>query len=71
MLKEYIGKTIVLFPGDTYHKEGILLNCDNNGILVKITEAAEKASYIEGKIYFISYNRLIFEIAWHSFKKIV
>ena len=64
MLKKYIGRTIQLYPGDTYAKFGELVNVDDNGILLKITKVdRDERTYKVDNVYFISFSsRLTFKI---------
>lgn len=55
MLKEYIGATIQLYPGDSRYKFGKLINVDNSGVLVKITNS-NASDYEVGKDYYISFS---------------
>ena len=36
-LKDLIGKEVIIYPGDTYKKRGIVKEVSDHGILFKIT----------------------------------
>ena len=59
--ENYVGKNIRLYPSDTDAKYGTILNVDDLGWIIKITESRSK-SYVVGQDYFISHSKsLIFE----------
>ena len=63
MIKDLIGKTIQLWPGDTYSKSGIIKDVDDFGWLIEITKAAPSSDYEVGSEYYINHSRpLVFKI---------
>jgi len=53
--ENYKGRRIILFPGDTYMKKGIIKDVDDLGFTVLITEANERSSYVAGRTYFLNH----------------
>jgi succinate dehydrogenase flavin-adding protein (antitoxin of CptAB toxin-antitoxin module) len=63
-MKEFIGKEVKIYPGDTYDKYGKILEITDQGVLFLITRSEEKSNrgYTVGKKRFISFSaRLSFE----------
>lgn len=54
--ENYIGKNIQLYPGDTYSKFGIIVNVDDLGWTIKITNAHERSDYELNKEYFFNHS---------------
>lgn len=53
--ENYKGRRIILFPGDTYMKKGIIKDVDDLGFTVLITKANERSSYVAGRTYFLNH----------------
>ena len=53
---DFIGKEVMLFPGDTYHKFAILLNIDEYGYTFKITQCHINGDYKIGQIVFFNHS---------------
>ncbi len=63
MLKDFIGKEVQIYPGDTHSKFGIVTDITDQGVVFKITEASEKSDYKKGDIVFIAFsNKLNFRL---------
>jgi len=63
MLKDFIGKEVQIYPGDTHSKFGIVTDITDQGVVFKITEASEKSDYKKGDIVFIAFsNKLNFKL---------
>lgn len=60
---DLIGKTVLIYPGDSDRKEGKIIDIDDNGILFVITKYSGKNDqYIVGKRRYISFSaRLSFQ----------
>lgn len=50
-----IGRTVNLFPRDTYPKYGIIEAINKFGYFIKITETAMSGVYTEGDLVFINH----------------
>ena len=56
-LRNMIGKEVLIYPGDTYYKKGIIEQITNFGVLFTITEASKQSSdYVVGKKHFIPFS---------------
>jgi len=56
--EDYIGKYIQLYPSDTYKKYGEILNVDDLGWTIKITDSCENDNtYAIGDVIFISHSK--------------
>ena len=56
-MKNMIGKEVVIYPGDTYLKKGIIEEITDNGVLFKITVAPKYSEqYVVGALHFISFS---------------
>ena len=55
-LSKMIGKEVLIYPGDTYYKKGIIEQITNFGVLFTITEASKQSNYIVGKKHFIPFS---------------
>jgi hypothetical protein len=54
---ELIGKEVRIYPGDTYKKQGVILDINDHGVLFRITYyAGSDHQYRIGKKHFISYS---------------
>ena len=54
--ENYVGKTIQLYPGDTYSKWGEILDVDDLGWTIKITKSEDKRDYCLESVHFISHS---------------
>ena len=62
-LKDFIGKEVQIYPGDTHSKFGIVTDITEQGVVFKITEADVKSDYRKGDIVFIAFsNKLNFRL---------
>lgn len=52
----YKGRKIKLYPGDSYAKEGEIIDIDEFGWIIKITKSVYGSGYIEGEYRFISHS---------------
>lgn len=57
-LQSIVGKTVQLYPHDTYSKTAIILEISDKGILFKIL-TSENDEYIIGSTYFINWRKEI------------
>lgn len=57
----YIGKEILLYPGDTYKKWGVIEDVNDLGWIIKITDMQElySAPYNIGDRIFISHSKAL------------
>ena len=56
-LNQMIGKEVVIYPGDTYKKKGIIKDITKEGVLFLITESHKySTTYIVGALHFISFS---------------
>ena len=61
-MENMIGKEVVIYPGDTYQKRGIIEEITEAGVLFKITAAPEYVNYkkcnqyVVGTLHFISFS---------------
>lgn len=57
-LGKLINKEVLIYPGDTQRKYGIIREVCDNGILFEITKAGsgEYGPYRSGSFHFISYS---------------
>ena len=55
--ENYKGRRIILFPGDTYIKKGIIKDVDDLGFIVLITEADKESGYRVGGTYFYNHAK--------------
>ena len=56
-LRNMIGKEVLIYPGDTHYKKGIIEQITNFGVLFKITEASKYSEdYVVGNLHFISFS---------------
>jgi hypothetical protein len=56
-LQDLINEEVLIYPGDTCHKHGIVREIGNNGILFEITKTSSPhGSYRVGEHHFISYS---------------
>lgn len=55
-LRNMIGKEVLIYPGDTYYKKGIIEQITNFGVLFTITEASKQSEYVVGKKHFIPFS---------------
>ncbi len=55
-LRNMIGKEVLIYPGDTYNKKGIIEQITNFGVLFTITEASKQSDYVVGKKHFIPFS---------------
>ncbi len=56
-MNSMIGKEVVIYPGDTYVKRGIIEEITNAGVLFKITVAPKYSEqYVVGALHFISFS---------------
>ena len=54
--KRYVGKSIQLYPGDTYSKFGVIVDVDDLGWTVKITKSSSGCKdFVVGQEYFINH----------------
>lgn len=54
----YIGKNIQLYPGDTYKKYGKILNVDDLGWTIEITDVSSGYNiHAIGDVVFISHSK--------------
>lgn len=60
MNKEYyVGKTVKLYPHDSYKKEAMVLGVDEVGWYFKITATQSKTGYEIGDQVFISHSKAL------------
>lgn len=61
-MEEFIGKEVIIYPGDTQKKQGIVKSVSFNGVTFMITKYDKNdGQYVVGKLTFISYSaRLTF-----------
>jgi hypothetical protein len=52
-VSDFIGKEVIIYPGDTNKKMGIVLDITDAGVMFKITKGLE---YGVGDIVFISFS---------------
>jgi hypothetical protein len=65
LLKDFIGKEVQIYPGDTHSKFGIVTDITDQGVVFKITEArwSERSDYKKGDTVFIAFsNKLNFKL---------
>ena len=56
-LNEMVGKEVIIYPGDTYKKKGIIKDVTKEGVLFLITEAHKySTTYVVGALHFISFS---------------
>lgn len=61
ILSSLVGKNLVIFPGDTRRKEGILVELQDHGALFKITKYEGKDDhYVVGTLHYIPLATLVF-----------
>lgn len=53
--QDYIGKEIELYPNERFFKKGIIVDVDDLGWTIKITNSAAPLEYRIGEIRFISH----------------
>jgi hypothetical protein len=61
---QYVGKSVRLYPGDTYYKYAVITGLDDLGWTFKITKSSERNgdNWKVGQSYFISHSKsVIFE----------
>lgn len=62
MYKNFIGKKVNLFPGDTHYREAIIENVDELGWTFKITCAHYGSGCTNGDVLFYNHaSRVIFK----------
>lgn len=54
--QNYIGKNIQLYPGDTFKRYGKILNVDDLGWTIEITDTNSRI-YAIGDVIFISHSK--------------
>lgn len=61
-MEEFIGKEVIIYPGDTHKKQGIVKSVSFAGVTFMITKYdKDDGQYVVGKLTFISYSaRLTF-----------
>lgn len=59
-----VGREVAIFPGDTYKKQGIILEVYEHGILFEITSYTGSDNvYIVGKQHYLAFSaRLTFRV---------
>ena len=56
-LNEMVGKEVIIYPGDTYKKKGIIKDITKEGVLFLITESHKySTTYVVGALHFISFS---------------
>ena len=69
-LNQMIGKEVVIYPGDTYLKMGIIKEISDYGVLFEITAAPKYSDkYVIGTLHFISFSakldfREVINVTW-------
>lgn len=53
--ENYVGKNVQLYPSDTYYKYGIIVDLDDLGWTIKITNAHERATEKVNDMIFINH----------------
>lgn len=55
------GKEVVIFPGDTERKQGIVHTVSDSGVVFEITRyRGRNDTWVEGKLHFVSFGNLTF-----------
>ena len=56
-LNQLSGKEVIIYPGDTHQKKGIIEEITDSGVLFKITKAPRHSiQYKVGSLHFISFS---------------
>lgn len=62
MKEKFLNKEVQIYPGDTYHKYGIVRDINEAGVVFEITRSTAD-DYKPGALVFIAWSgRLIFEL---------
>ncbi len=62
MKEKFLNKEVQIYPGDTYHKYGIVRDINEGGVVFEITRSTAD-DYKPGALVFIAWSgRLIFEL---------
>lgn len=61
MREMFLNKEVKIYPGDTYRKNGVVVNISKAGVIFHIT-FSKTDGYEVGKLRFISFERLQFEL---------
>ena len=54
--ENYVGKSIQLYPMGTYYKVGVIVDLDDLGWTINITNANERSCYKVNDVIFISHS---------------
>jgi hypothetical protein len=54
-INEFVGKKVLIYPGDTRAKFGIVIEVNDNGVLFQITSSQDER-YNVGSYWFVSYS---------------
>ena len=67
-LKDFIGVEVALYPNDSYKKNAILKNIDENGYLFEVTNCQVGSGKIKGEILFFNHaNAVVFSNKLNKF----
>ena len=60
--EEFLGKEVIIYPGDSYKKTGIIKDINSAGVTFKITAySGNDNQYERNKLTFISFTKLTFK----------
>lgn len=57
----FMGKVVRIYPGDTYSKEGRIVDINEKGVTFRITSSQANAFSV-GKLHFEAWKSLSFEL---------
>ena len=63
MKKQFLGKIVQIYPGDTYTKFGEVVDINEAGVTFRITKSQARDLSVDEVVFYAFSNKLTFKLA--------